>query len=520
MRISIVEEAAFMLAKIYSCALTGLCGELVEVRVDLSNEAASFNIKGLSGSTLANTEERIRLAIQNSGYLFPSRGITIHLFPTHLLQENTVFDLPIALGVLLASGQIHFKKHLDECIFLGELSPDGSLRHINGVLPLVSSTLEKQVYSVYVPALDALEASLVPGNIIYPIEKLSQLLAHLKGGQQIMPYIPDPPIYDYTDKVTYEYDMANVRGQEHVKRALEVAASGMHNILMSGPRGSGKMNLARCIPSILPQLTLNETLEIAKIYSVSGMLSPCMPLKVQRPFRVPHHSINDVKLIGDGCIPYPSEMSLAHHGVLFLHELTEYEQNMLEGLKQPLEDKVMSVSCIQSTITYPAHFMLVASMKPCPCGYLNHLVKECACSKREITHYQRRFSKLFQTQFDIHVEVPLIDYGKLADKRQVENSETIRRRVQSAREMQLERFKGTKLTYNSEMGPKEVREFCRSDGEGERLMKAAIQQLHLSTMTGQSALRLARTIADMAGSELVLANHIAEAIHYRLRVGV
>lgn len=509
-----------MLAKICSCAITGLSGEYVEVVVDLSNEAASFAIIGLSDSTLTKTEERIRSAIQNSGYLFPSRGITIHLVPTHFPKESTVFDLPIALGVLLASGQLNPNKHLNESLFLGGISLDGSLPHINGVLPVVSSMPEKQKHSVFLPAADALEASLVQGVMIYPVENLSELLAHLKGEQQIMPYTSDPHIFDIISKVSYEYDIAKVRGQEHVKRALEVAASGMHNILMSGPQGTGRTHLARCIPSILPQLTINETLEIAKIYSVSGMLPLHMPFMVQRPFRAPNHSINDVKLIGDGCIPCPGEMSLAHCGVLFLHELTEYEQNMLEVLIQPLKDKVISIPCTQGIITYPSNFMLVASMKPCPCGYLSHPVKECTCSKKDITNYQRRFSKSFQTRFDIHVEVPPIDYEKLADKRQVENSETIRRRVQAARERQLERFKGTKLTYNSEMGPKEVREFCKSDREGERLMKAAFQQLHLSTRTRQSALKLARTIADMAGSEMVLANHIAEAIHYRLRVGV
>ena len=265
----------------------GLSGEFVEVVVELSNEPASFTITGLSDATLSKTEERLRSAIQNSAYLFPPKGIIVHLAPAQLLNESTAFDLPIALGVLLVSGQINPQKHLDESLFFGELSLDGSVLHTNGVLPLVSSIPENKVHSVFVPAADALEASLVQGNAIYPVEKLSELLAHLNGEQQIMPYTPDPNIFDGIGKVSYEYDMAKVRGQEHVKRALEIAASGMHNILMSGPQGAGRMYLARCIPSILPQLTIGETLEITKIYSVSGMLPPYVPLIVQRPFRAP-----------------------------------------------------------------------------------------------------------------------------------------------------------------------------------------------------------------------------------------
>lgn len=277
------------------------------------------------------------------------------------------------------------------------------------------------------------------------------------------------------------------------------------------------MYLACCIPSILPQLTISETLEITKIYSVSGMLPPHIPLVVQRPFRAPHHSTSYVKLFGDECIPCPGEVSLAHHGVLFLHELSEYEQNMLQRLRQPLEHKVVSISHAQGIITYPTKFLLVASMKPCPCGYFGDPVIDCICSAKEIAHYQKRFNKYFQDYFDLQVEVLRVDYEKLTDKRHVENSQDIQRRVNAARERQLERFKGTKFNYNVEMGTKEVMEFCQMDNGGERLLKAAVQQLHLSTRTRQRALKLARTIADMSGSELIMAHHIAEAIQYRLR---
>ena len=280
------------------------------------------------------------------------------------------------------------------------------------------------------------------------------------------------------------------------------------------------MLIARCIPTILPRLTIDESLEITKIYSVSGMLPPHMPLILQPPFRTPHHTVSCVKLVGDGCIPCPGEMSLAHHGILFLHELSEYGQNMLEVVCQSLEDKAVKISRAQGTITYPANSILTASIKPCPCGYFGDPVQGCTCSAKAITQYYKRFSGSFLSRFDIQVEVPRVDYEKLADKRQVENSETIRRRVQAARERQLERFKGTKYSCNSEMGPKEVREFCQTDASGEKLLKAAVQQLHLSIKAYHRALKLARTIADVAGSEMILANHIAEAIHYRLRTEV
>jgi magnesium chelatase family protein len=509
-----------MLAKVRSCAIIGLCGEFVEVEASLSNEPTTFAITGLSDATLNSLEKRVRSAIQNSGYLFPAKGIIASLVPTDLPTESTFFDLPIALAVLLASGQINPSKQLDESLFLGELFVDGSLRHTNGVLPVVASASEKQVRSIYVPATDILEASLVRGVMIYPVKTLAQLLAHLKGEQQIEPYVSDPHMFDDIDQVSYKYDVAMVRGQEHVKRALEVATSGMHNILMSGPPRSGKLFLARCIPSILPRLTMDESFEITKLYSASGMLSPHMPLILQRSFRAPHHSISHVKLVGDGCIPCPGEMSLAHHGVFFLHELSEFGQNILEVLFQPLEDKVVTISRVQGKITYPANFILVASMKPCPCGFINDPVKKCSCSAMAISRYQKKIRGPLLDRIDIHIEVPRIDYEKLADKRQVEDSKTIRARVQTARERQLERFKGTKMTCNAEMGPTEVREFCQTDVSGEKLLKSAVQQLHVSARAYHRVLKLARTIADLADSEMIAANHVAEAMQYRPRVGM
>ena len=509
-----------MLAKARSCAVIGLEGALVEVEVDLANGLAAFNIVGLPDIAVNEAKDRVRAAIKNSGCLFPFKRITVNLAPADLRKEGPAYDLPIAIGILLASGQINPDEQVAEYLFLGELSLDGSVRHTNGILPMVALACEKHVKSVFVPAVDAMEATLIEGVTIYPVETLGHLVAHLNGEQQIEPYTPDLRILDNAELATYAQDMAAVRGQEHVKRALEVAASGGHNILMTGPPGSGKTLLARATPSILPRMIIEEALDVTKIYSVSGMLPADVPLILQRPFRSPHHTVSHAGLVGGGRMPRPGEISLAHRGVLFLDELPEFGQNVLEVLRQPLEDKVVTISRAQGTITYPANFMLVAAMNPCPCGFFSDPVKECTCSATAIARYQRRISGPLLDRIDIHVEVPRVDYEKLADKRQVENSQTIRARVQAARERQLQRFAGTKLTCNAEMGPSEVRDFCSVEPSAEKLLKAAMQQLHLSARAFHRVLKLARTIADLAEYDGIAANHLAEAIQYRPRVGM
>jgi len=508
-----------MLAKVLGCAVIGLEGVLVEVEVDVSNGFPAFTIIGVPDAVVNEARERIRSALNNSSSVFLCKHVIVKLAPANLCTEGLVYDLPIAIGVLLASGQINHDVQIGESLFLGELSVDGRLHHTNGILSMVALASEKQIKTVFVPAADALEAALIQDIAIYPIETLGQLIAHLNWERRIEPFLPDPQVLNTNDHISSEQDMTQIRRQEHVKRALEVAASGGHNILLSRPPGPDITLLARCMPSILPPLVLEESLEVTKIYSASGMLPTDHPLILQRPLRAPHHRISQADFVGGGRIPRPGEMSLAHRGVLFLDELPEWGQDVLQVLWQSLEDRMVTISREQGTLTYPAHFLVVASMKQCPCGFFSDPVKACTCTASAIARYHNRISGPLLDKIDIHIEVPHIDYEKLAEKRKVETSHTIRKRVQAARERQLQRFAGTKLTCNAQMGPSEVHDFCMVEPSAEQVFKAAMQQLHMSAGTFHRVLRLAQTIADLAKSDVIAANHVAEAMWYRPRVG-
>jgi magnesium chelatase family protein len=502
-----------MWARVLTCAVAGLDGAIVEVEVDIAQGLPAFTVVGLPDTAVQESRERVRAAIRNSGCDFPMRRITVNLAPAELKKEGASYDLPIAVGILLASEQVAPNDSLPP--LLGELSLEGALRHTNGVLPMVSVVRDNHLPAVFVPADDAPEAALVEGVSVFPVRTLADLVAHLNGALRIDPFEADHPLS--AEEAPFPVDMADVKGQEHVKRALEVAASGGHNLMMIGPPGSGKTLLARALPSILPRMTIDESLEVTKIYSVSGMLPPETPLIVQRPFRAPHHTISHAGLVGGGRFPRPGEISLAHRGVLFMDEFPEFGQHMLEMLRQPIEDGTVLISRAHGAVSFPAKCMLVAAMNPCPCGYAGDPVKACTCSPGTVGRYQKRISGPMLDRIDIHIEVPRVDYQKLTDERSLENSRSVRGRVEAAREAQTRRFAGTKFTCNAEMGPEEVRRFCASEPAAQSLLRAAMQQMHLSARAFHRVLKLARTIADLAGAPTIVASHVAEALQYRPR---
>jgi len=509
--------SAQLLAKVYSCATVGLEGVLVEVEVDSGpGGQPGVVIVGLPDAAVQESRERVRSAIRNSGARFPLGKVTVNLAPADIRKEGPAYDLPIAMGILLASNNVF--ADIDDAVFIGELSLDGGLRHTTGILPMVALAAANGMKRAFVPWDDADEAALVIGIDVYPIDTLAGLVRHLHGEAPIPVYRGKP--IDDSIEIVHALDFAHVRGQEQVKRGLEVAAAGGHNVLLSGPPGTGKTLLARSLPSILPPLSRDDAIEVTKIYSVAGMLPSGEPLVRDRPFRAPHHTISYAGLVGGGRVPRPGEISLAHRGVLFLDELPEFGQSVLEVLRQPLEDHNVTISRATGAVTYPANFVLVGAMNPCPCGYNGDPSRDCVCSESTITRYQKKISGPLLDRIDIHMDVPRVDYEKLSDTRSGEPSNVIRSRVEAARARQTDRFSGSQMRTNADMGAKEVQHFCELDGAGDTLMRAAMQQLQLSARSYHRILKLSRTIADLAGEPRIQSHHLAEALQYRPKVAL
>ena len=502
-----------MLAKVLSCSTSGIDAYIVDVEVDISGGLPAFSIVGLPDTAIRESKDRIKAAIKNVGFEFPSKKITVNLAPANIKKEGAGFDLPIAIGILISSGVLK-QEDLRDHIICGELSLDGRIKHIRGALPIALKLKELNKDKIILPKDNSQESSVTKDVAVYAVSSLGEVVDFLKGHLELKP-LRSRTRFLYRKNSQYNVDFGDVKGQFHVKRGLEVAAAGGHNALLIGPPGSGKSMLARRLPTILSEMTLDEALETSKIQSVAGLLSPKKGLTATRPFRSPHHTISSAAMVGGGSHPRPGEISLVHNGILFLDELPEFNRNILEVLRQPIEDGEITISRVEATVTYPSRFMLIAAMNPCPCGYFTDPKHECHCTPYQIQRYISKISGPLLDRIDIHLQVPHLTYNQLSRKREGTPSSVIRERVNRARDIQKKRYIRDNIYFNAHLGPKTLDRYCVLDKDGEELLKMAILEIGLSARAYDKILKVARTIADLDEKEKIESGHIAESIGYR-----